>query len=401
MSTQSLFIPRTTIATFAKTPEVLTVLQDLKDHTLLSRAQYNAFDGDIDEIINKYPSGGTPELLILEHDGPIEDLERLAEVSAATTQLIIISSDNDISRYRRLLDQGGADYLFAPVTPELLLGSISRTFSHTENRQAGALVTVFSCGRGSGGSTIAQNTAALISQLPEKRALLLDFDLFTGTTTLTFDLSPVRGLRELLRDPKSISPKEITKLAHERSTSLQILCSPPSLEQGFSVNLDHFVDILDQARTLSDFIIVDMPSGWSLLHSKLLAMSEHTMLVSMADLGSYQTLHNIETLAANLRQNLPPADIVINRWSPATESLISSRLFSETAKGGHLVKVGDFGKTAIAAAEAGKAVAETTPFPSDLKDLFSFVEGLAGVRRKQQDRKIKQFWTSLFGRKQT
>jgi DNA-binding response OmpR family regulator len=136
MSTQSLFIPRTTIATFAKTPEVLTVLQDLKDHTLLSRAQYNAFDGDIDEIINKYPSGGTPELLILEHDGPIEDLERLAEVSAATTQLIIISSDNDISRYRRLLDQGGADYLFTPVTPELLEVSVVRFRIRKTDRQA-------------------------------------------------------------------------------------------------------------------------------------------------------------------------------------------------------------------------------------------------------------------------
>lgn len=401
MTQQSLFIPRTTIATFAKTPEVLQVLQDLKDHTLLSRAQYDAFSGDIDEIINKYPSGGTPELLILEHDGPIEDLERLAEVSAATTQLIIISSNNDISRYRRLLDQGGADYLFTPVTPELLLGSISRTFAHTENRQAGALIPVFSCGRGSGGSTIAQNTAALISLLPEKRALLLDFDLFTGTATLTFDLSPVRGLRDLIRDPKSISPKEITNLAHERSTSLQILCSPPNLEPGFSISTDHFVDILDQARTLSDFLIVDMPSGWSMLHSKLLAMSEHAMLVTMADLGSYQTLHNIESLAAKLRQNLPPADIVINRWSPASEALISSRLFSETAKGGHLVKVGDFGKTAITAAEAGKAVAELSPVPNELDDLFDFVEGLAGVRRKQRDGRMAHVWTSLFRRGKT
>jgi hypothetical protein len=92
---------------------------------------------------------------------------------------------------------------------------------------------------------------------------------------------------------------------------------------------------------------------------------------------------------------------VINRWSPASEALISSRLFSETAKGGHLVKVGDFGKTAITAAEAGKAVAELSPVPNELDDLFDFVEGLAGVRRKQRDGRMAHVWTSLFRRGKT
>lgn len=381
MTAESLFIPRSTIAAFARSDAVFEVLQGLKSHTLLSRAQYDAFRGGIDEVINTYPTGGTPELLILEHDESIGELERLAEVSGAQTQLIIISQDNDISRYRRLLDQGGADYLFTPVTAELLLGTISRTFARAENRQVGTLLTVFSCGRGSGGSTIAQNTAALLSQLPGKRAMLLDFDLFTGTATLTFDLNPLRGLRDLLRDPKSISPKEIGKLVHERSIDLQILCSAPSLEAGMPLSTDHFVDILDQARTLVDYVVVDMPTGWSLLHSKLLAMSEHALLVSMADLGSYQTLHNIETMAGKLRQNLPAADVILNRWSPASEKLLSSQLFADTARTGHLVKVGEFGTAAITAAEQAQVVAELDPDHAALADLSGFLSDLAGTRR--------------------
>jgi pilus assembly protein CpaE len=380
MISESLFIPRSTIAAFAKSKDVLAVLKALKSHSLLSRVQYSAVEGGIDEITNMYPTGGTPDLLIIEHDASMDELDRLAEVSGSNTQLIVISRDNDISRYRQLLDQGGADYLFTPITPELLLGSISRTFARSENRQVGTLLTVFSCGRGSGGSTIAQNTAALLAQLPDKRAMLLDFDMYTGTATLNFDLNPVRGLRELLRDPKSITPKEISKLTHERSVDLQILCSAPTLEAEVSLSSDHFVDIIDQARTLVDYVVIDMPTGWSLLHSKLLAMSERALLVTMTDLGSYQTLRNVETMAGKLRQSLPPADVILNRWTPASEKLLSAQIFAETAQNGRLVKVGDFGQSAIAAAENVKLVAELEPNHATLGELKSFLSDLAGAR---------------------
>lgn len=382
----SLFIPRSTIAAFGQSPEVVEALQALRTHTLLSRAKYDASTGGIDAIINKYPSGGTPDLLILEHDGPMDDLDRLAEVSSATTQLIVISHDNDVSRYRRLLDQGGADYLCTPITPELLLGAISRTFARAENRKVGTLVSFFSCGGCSGSSTVAQNAAVLLSKLPDKRVMLIDFDIFTGTVTLTFDLNPVRGLRDLLRTPKMITSKEIGKLAQERSASLQILCSTPTLEPGFALKSDHFLDVLDQARSLADYLVIDLPGGWSLLHSKFLAMSEHALLVSCADIGSFQQLQNIELLAKKLRQNLPPVDVVLNRWSPATEKLISTRLFTEAAKGGGLVRVGDFGAAAIAAAESGKAVAELDPRPEALDELAEFLARMAGVRKKPEAR---------------
>lgn len=399
MIDDSLFIPRSSIAAFATSSDVLSVLTELKTHSLLSRAQYDCVEGGLDAVVNRYPKGGTPDLVILEHDGPIEDLERLAEVSAATTQLIVIARDNDIGRYRRLLDQGGADYLFTPVTPELLLGAISRTFARAENRSMGTLMTFIGCGGGSGGSTVAQNAAVLLSQLPNKRVMLLDFDIFTGTVTLNFDLHPVRGLRDLLRDPKSISAKEIAKLAYDRNANLQILCSPPTLEPGFAMKADHFIDILDQARSLVDIIVIDMPSSWSMLHNKLLAMSEHVQLVAVPTLGSFQVLHNVEDLSAKLRVNLPPADIILNRWTPASDKLISADLFAEAAKGGRLVRVGDASETVVAAAAAAQPLAELRPRPAALDELAAHLARLAGQRETTEPKRRQGLLSRLFGRK--
>lgn len=140
------------------------------------------------------------------------------------------------------------------------------------------------------------------------------------------------------------------------------------------------MDIIDQARTLVDYVVIDMPTGWSLLHSKLLAMSERALLVTMTDLGSYQTLRNVETMAGKLRQSLPPADVILNRWTPASEKLLSAQIFAETAQNGRLVKVGDFGQSAIAAAENVKLVAELEPNHATLGELKSFLSDLAGAR---------------------
>lgn len=358
MVDDSLFVPRSRIAAFAQSSSVSQILLDLKSHPLLSRTEYECHFGGVEAIINKYPVGGTPELIILEHDLPIDELERLAQISASTTQLIVISKDNDISRYRKLLDQGGSDYLFTPITQELLLGAISRTFARAENRKVGTLLAFISAGGGVGSSTISHNTAVILSKVPGCRVMLLDFDIFMGTAALTFDIQPIRGIRDLLREPKSISAKEIAKLAYERSANLQILCSPPTLEPGFALKTDHFIDILDHARTLVDYIVIDMPGSWSLLHNKIMAISEHVQIVAAPTLNSFQSLYQIEEQTQKLRTNLPTADIILNHWLPSSEKLIASSSFTDAARGGKVVKVEEFDQRATEAASSGKALAE-------------------------------------------
>lgn len=400
MMDESLFIPRSSIAAFGQSPDVLEALSALKSHTLLTRAQYEMIEGGVDAIINKYPSGGTPDLIILQHDGPIEDLERLAEVSAASTQLIIISRDNDIGRYRKLLDQGGADYLFTPVSTELLLGAISRTFARAENRQTGTLVTFISCGGGSGGSTVAQNAAVLLSQIPNKRVMLLDFDIYTGSMTLNFDMHPVKGLRDLMRDPKSINAKEIAKLAQQRSGSLQILCSPPTLEPGFALKADHFIDILDHARTLVDFVVIDMPGSWSLLHNKMLAISERVGLVATPTLNSFQVMRGILDLSAKLRSSLPPQDLILNRWSAATEKQISASVFAEALRGGQMLKVAACDEAVVTAGGSAVTLAELTPRPAALQELADYCAAMAGVRERSTHSHRPSLFQRLLGKKE-
>lgn len=398
MKTDSLFIPRSKISGFAQSTEVSNLLRTLSASPLMTRAEYEFTAGGMDAIINKYPAGGTPEMLILEHDGPMEELERLAEVSAISTQLIVISANNDVARYRSLLDKGGADYLCSPLDPERLLSAISRAFARAQNRNTGTLITFFSCGGGSGGSTMVRNAAVILSQFPDKRVMLLDFDIHTGTVAVNFDIVPLRGMIDLLRDPKSISAKEIAKLAQDRSASLQLLCSLPVLEPDFLLKTDNFVEIIDQARLLVDFVLIDMPSGWSALHSKLLAMSERVALVVQPNLGSFMVMNTILKLAQSSRQSLPPVDILENRWSQSVEKLISSKLFAEVARGGNLVHIGEFGTLEVQASEQSKVLAELSSRPDALDELSAYLAELSGQRVPERKPRETSFLARFFGR---
>lgn len=399
MIQDSLFIPRSTIAAFAKSEGVYEVLKALKSHPLLTRAQYEAYHGGIDDLVNHYPTGGTPQLLLLEHDGPIPDLDRVAEISAPHTQLIVLSGNNDIGRYRQLLDRGGSDYLFTPVSPELLVASISRSFARAENRKTASMFAFFGCGGGTGASTVAQNAAVLLSQVPDKKVMLMDFDLHTGSVAMTFGITPVRGVHDLLRDPKSISAQEIARIAHERNAGLQVLCSVPSLEPGFALKVDHFVDILDQARMLVDYVVIDLPGGWSTLHSRLLAMTEHVGLVGLPDLRSFHLLHRIQQLSAKLREGMPPVDLVLNRWTPASEGVISSSLYTDLLRGGRMVQVGEFGPLAIESDAAARTLAEIAPTASALQDFTRYLESKTGTPIVPRTRQTKPLLSRLFGKK--
>jgi len=394
----SLFIPRRSIAAFASDPDVLGELEGLYNHVLLSRAQYNVFRGGIQEVINRYPVGGTPDLLIVEHNGDIEDLGRLAEVSSEFTQLILISQENDIGRYRKLIDQGGSDYLFTPISRERVLGAISRAFARAENKRTGKLVTFIGCGGGVGNSTMAQSVAVMLSKMENKKVLLCDFDIFTGTVALNFDIAPLRGVRELLKDPKSIRDQEISRITYERSSSLQILCSTPTFDPGMILRADTFIDILDQCRSLADYIIVDMPNGWGLLHNKILAVSERLILVTNPNLSSYQKLQNTLKQVGQLRKERHPLEIVMNRWNKLAEKHFPYDILEEAIQGAKVTKVGECPEHAIAATEKSVALAELTPYPEPLETLNAFATSLAGETDVATEVASKSLLKKLFGR---
>lgn len=102
----SSFIPRCSIAAFCHTDAALSTMSKVFESEATARAQKELINGSVKEVANKYAAGETPDLLIIEFSGSIEDLDPIAEICSEETRVIIIGAENDVVLYRRLLSKG-------------------------------------------------------------------------------------------------------------------------------------------------------------------------------------------------------------------------------------------------------------------------------------------------------
>jgi pilus assembly protein CpaE len=109
----------------------------------------------------------SPALLFVDVAGidrVLDAVQALSEVSEPQLQVVVIGETNDVGLFRGLLRLGVSDYLFKPVTSELLEQMVIRLTGGTldgSDPRLGKLVAVTGARGGVGASTIAANLAGI------------------------------------------------------------------------------------------------------------------------------------------------------------------------------------------------------------------------------------------------
>lgn len=144
---------------------------------------------------------------------------------------------------------------------------------------AGQLVVFFSPKGGVGTTTLAVNTAVLLSlgasatpgrpgippgnngELPPSRVLLIDLDLQFGQVATHLNLTPRFDLGGLATDEQALADPELAR-SHltMHSSGLAVLAAPNSPEADFRVSLDNLQRVIEIFRPSFDQIIVDLGS---------------------------------------------------------------------------------------------------------------------------------------------
>ena len=195
------------------------------------------FSGGIAAAIEALESRSSPKLLVVDladSDEPLADVHLLAEVCDAETTVIAIGVTNDVQLFRSLLDAGVADYLVKPVIFAAFQNAIlvlSNTRTETEEGGSGRLVTIVGARGGVGASTLAVNSAWLISHEQKQRVALVDVDLQFGTVSLSLDLAPSRGFRAALENPERVDDLFVASVLVTKSENLYVLGAEEALDE--------------------------------------------------------------------------------------------------------------------------------------------------------------------------
>ena len=239
--------------------------------------------------------------------------------------VIALHTRNDAQALLDCLRAGAAEFLYAPFSPEMQRQAVARIASllpeEAGETRRGRLVVFTSAKPGSGASTLSAHTAFALHEVTGQRILLVDFALWSGTMRLLFKLPEAPSVAEALRGLEAGSlhatPETWAPLV-QRKGGVDVLPSPGALAIG-NPDPSKLRKILECARPVYDWVIVDLPTVFERLSLLMLPESEYGFLVTTPELPSLHLTRKAVSQLAQIGLSLDNFHVIVNRAGRADE----------------------------------------------------------------------------------
>jgi pilus assembly protein CpaE len=262
----------------------------------------------------------TPEIVLVDlstEDQPLNAMMDLAEVVEPGTTVLMIGESRDLSFYRAAVNgMGIKEYLAKPLTKAAvvkhflpLLGIIAPS---EEIRRGGRLIAITGVRGGLGTSTIATNLAWSVGHDTHRHAILLDSDLQTGTTNLTFGLPPSRGLLTALTTPERVDHMLIERVSQSAGDRLHLLAAQEQFDQEIPYTEGAAAVLIKALRQRYNFVIVDAGARHLPFARDLLHLAHQRVIVLDPSILAIRNLERLNHLPANAIHSAKPI-LVLNQ----------------------------------------------------------------------------------------
>jgi len=233
-----------------------------------------------------------PQVVLLDVASDLAVATELVRFLATITppvQVIGLHLNNDPAAILQTLRAGAIEFLYAPFDLTTQREAITRLrrLCQTEapvEAEAGHVVGFASSKPGSGASTIATQTAFSLHRLTGKKILLADFDLTGGTIGFYLKLSHNYSLVDALQHAEHLDLALWNSLTVNYG-GLDILPAPAA-PYADPIDGARLRVLIDHARQMYDWVILDLPSVFQRTSLMAISESERAFLVSTAELPS-------------------------------------------------------------------------------------------------------------------
>lgn len=243
--------------------------------------------GGIRAAIAAQQKAPNPRVLVVDVGGeeaPLRMLRDLSLVVEPDTCVLAIGDVNDLALYREITHGlGVGEYLSKPLTRDIVarfFGPLVRGQSPgAELVTGGQFITVTGARGGVGASVIAASLAWQFSVVVRRHTVLLDGDLYRGTTALLLQTEPGEGLRKVLEAPERIDMLLAERAAQPVGDRLHVLSSQDPFERLVQYAPGAAEQMLAALRHRYNVIIGDVPWQTDPFSRDLLAAAGRHVLV--------------------------------------------------------------------------------------------------------------------------
>ena len=297
--------------------KIQTIIIDKEDSNI---KKINSLIKDISDLEVIQTSSTLEDLKILLEDkmativliGPsygLNDLDKLLKVNSNALRfvkviLLVKKTTSDI--FRKAMKSNIHDVLEFPFKFEDFNDSVERainTFSELTIEKLGVkkdeeeyfnkdskIIVVFGTKGGSGKSFIATNLAIELLDGKKKKVILFDLNYQFGDIAIMLDLYPRNTIFDIVSVFDQLDEEMLNDFLTVHNSGIKILPAPIDPTQNESISAEMTKKIVDMLSKISDYVVIDTPSGFSDNVLSLLDEIDYICMVASMDVPSIKNL---------------------------------------------------------------------------------------------------------------
>jgi pilus assembly protein CpaE len=194
------------------------------------------------------------------------------------------------SGLREVVPAGDGAELRAAAERSLRLSAQLEPGPGPRDRGAAQVVTVFAGKGGCGKSTVATNLAVTLAAGGRRRVCLVDLDLQFGDVGIMLQLTPERGIADAIAMTGRLDEDGLRSLLTPYRAGVEVLLAPARPAEGDHVTRQLVTELLAQARSAFDYVVVDTPPYFSDQVLAALDGTDRFVLVVTPDLPTLKSI---------------------------------------------------------------------------------------------------------------
>jgi pilus assembly protein CpaE len=216
--------------------------------------------------------------------------------------IVVMATGSPNGFVRRVFESGADDILTLPETPEQIAFALEKAIARRKGAAlaSGVALAPMICvlgPKGGTGKTLVSANLALGFASAGRKPALVDFDLQFGDIGLALGLQPEKTIYDLVTSAGSLDTDKLDAYLMNHSSGARVLLAPTRPDHAGAVTVEFLREVFTNLRSMSDFVIVDTPPGFTPEVIAAIDSSTHVIMVGMLDaLSLKNTKLGLETL---------------------------------------------------------------------------------------------------------
>ena len=334
---------------------------------------------DVNVIVN----GSRPDLVLVETTTE-QDFVALESLASAYPEVdyILVGNDPSPKSLMRAMRAGVREVLPAPAAPEDVLSALRRQLRKRVVSVAepvgrhGEVLALVSCKGGSGATFVAANLAHLLAATGRRRVALIDMNLQFGDAALFLSSqTPVSNVADVARNISRLDAELLQSSMSEVEPGLWVLAAPDDPAHAADVTPQHVQQIIEQARTMFDFVVIDVGRSLSSVTLRTLDLADRVYAVLQLTLPFIRDGKRLRDVFRSLDYPAKKIQWIVNRHHKDGQFTIDD--LKRTLAIDRVITLPNHYDAVAAAVNQGVPVETIAPNSTIARSLRELAEGIA------------------------